>query len=177
MAVNASVNRAFVVSSMRVIASDVCAIESTRSRRCVVRNTCRAFELVELLDGHHVHRPEPIDLRLQSGDGFLGGHRRRRIDSRQPAPRTRPARHLKRQCSPRRPPGRAPRRRSRPRPASPDRLLHLSTSASTSSSDVLHGVDARLREVRQVAFGRRPRDLELARLAADLFERATRLRE
>ena len=42
MAVNASRKRACVVSSMRLIASLVCAIESTRSLRCVVRNTWRS---------------------------------------------------------------------------------------------------------------------------------------
>ena len=33
------------------------------------------LELVELLDGHHVHRAEAIDLGLQADDRFLGGHR------------------------------------------------------------------------------------------------------
>ena len=41
IAANASVKRCFVVSSMRLIASVVCAIESTRSLRCVVRNAWR----------------------------------------------------------------------------------------------------------------------------------------
>src|SRR6185436_9786343 len=41
MAVNASRNRLLVVSSIRLIASDVWAIDSTRSFRCVVRNVWR----------------------------------------------------------------------------------------------------------------------------------------
>ena len=41
IAANASAKRCRVVSSMRLIASLVCAIESTRSLRCVVRNAWR----------------------------------------------------------------------------------------------------------------------------------------
>ena len=35
------------------------------------------FELVELLDGHHVHRTEAVDLRFQRDDGFFGAHANR----------------------------------------------------------------------------------------------------
>ena len=72
MAENASAKRCRVVSSIRLIASAVWAIESTRSLRCVVRNPCRVFELVELLDRHHVDGAQPIDLRAQSRNRFLG---------------------------------------------------------------------------------------------------------
>ena len=67
MAVNASVKRADVVSSIRVIASDglrdrLDQILALRRQEHVAR-----LELVELLDGHHVHRPEPVDLVAQRG--------------------------------------------------------------------------------------------------------------
>ena len=56
IAVNASVKRAFVVSSMRVIASRrlrdrVDQVAALRGQEHVA-----LLELVELLDGHHVHR-------------------------------------------------------------------------------------------------------------------------
>ena len=72
MAANASRNRALVVSSIRRIASPVGGdrvdeVLALRREEHVAR-----LELVELLDGHHVHRAEPIDLVAQLRDGFLG---------------------------------------------------------------------------------------------------------
>ena len=66
MAVNASLKRAFVVSSIRLMASEVCAIESTRSLPLRGQERVALLELVELLDGHHVDRPEAVDLRLEA---------------------------------------------------------------------------------------------------------------
>ena len=34
-----------------------------------------SLELVELLDRHHVHRAEAVDLRAQRGDRLFGAHR------------------------------------------------------------------------------------------------------
>ena len=60
---------------MRLIASLVCAIESTRSLRCVGQERVARLELVELLDRHHVDRAEPLDLAAQRGDRLLGAQR------------------------------------------------------------------------------------------------------
>ena len=76
IAANASRKRSLVVLSMRLIASLVGAIESTRSLRCVVRKVWRGLELVELLDGHHVHGAEAIDLRLAGRRSLVGASAR-----------------------------------------------------------------------------------------------------
>ena len=66
MAANASAKRACVVSSMRLIASLVWAIDSHEVRALRRQEHVARLELVELLDGHHVHRAEPIDLGSQA---------------------------------------------------------------------------------------------------------------
>ena len=133
------------------------------------------LELVELLDGHHVDRA--------------------RADRSSRAARRSP---LRRSAS-----AGAPRRRS-PQPvvARADRPARLSSTASSSASSAqmtlasgarvpacfqrvdfgqdlverrLHGLEARLGEVREIAFGRRPRQVELGDVGADRFELRARV--
>ena len=60
---------------MRLMASPVCAIESTQVLALGRQERVALLELVELLDGHHVDGAEALDLRAQLGDGLLGRHR------------------------------------------------------------------------------------------------------
>ena len=76
MAANASRNRAFVVSSMRLIASPVAAIESTRSLRCVVRNTWRVSSSSNCSMAIMFTGPSRSILSRERGDGFFGGEAR-----------------------------------------------------------------------------------------------------
>ena len=115
------------------------------------------FELVELLDGHHVDRAELVDLAAQLGDRFFGGH----ADAARLTCRDR----LRGSASSRRRIGallidlhrrRAPPRRESRRTSgsiSPAASIR-STSARTSSSGSGDGVEALLGEV---ARGRLPR--------------------
>ena len=75
MTANASRKRSFVVLSIFLIASPVAAMESTRSLRCVVRKVWRDFEVVELIDRHHVDGAHPFDLGAQVEDHLVRGHR------------------------------------------------------------------------------------------------------
>ena len=125
IAVNASRKRACVVSSMRLMASLVWAIESMQILPLRGQEAVARLELRVLLDGHHVHRPDPVDLPAELGDGLLGGHVLRdrglgALDLRHPPPR--PAL---------RPPPRGWRaRRAPPRPPPPCERLPPATSSS-----------------------------------------------
>ena len=125
------------------------------------------FELVELLDGHHVHRSQAIDFCLESRDGFLGGHRGRwclRLSGDRGRIR---AGHYGvivgfgiwflggDGCRIRR---------------GQTRLLHLLDFRQNLVQRDLHGVHARLREVGQVALGGRALDLEIGRLGANRLD-------
>ena len=164
MAVNASAKRCRVVSSMRLIASFVWAIESTRSLRWRRQERVACLELVELLDGHHVDRA--------------------RADRSSPAARRWPLLRSSPRCSASLTAGSTaaphpraailvphPRivgatRRARPasrRPAAPSR----STSSTHVVEGRLHGFEARLRQMRQFAFRRRAGHIQLAHGRAD----------
>ena len=63
---------------MRLMASPVCWIDSQQVLALRGQERVALLELVELLDGHHVDRPEPLDLLLELRDGVLGRQRRLR---------------------------------------------------------------------------------------------------
>ena len=65
IAANASVNRCRVVSSIRLMASARLRDRVDQILALGGQERVAGFELVELLDGHHVHRAEPIDLGAQ----------------------------------------------------------------------------------------------------------------
>ena len=172
IAANASVKRCRVVSSMRLIASLVCAIESTRSLRCVVRNAWRVSSssncsIAIMLTGPSrsifarsvAIASSALSARCSRGDdGGVG------CESRRSAGRL--------VCQLRRLLGADRRRASGV--AWPSR-----SSCSTSSDDLverrLDRVLAGVREVRQVGFGGRARDVELGDDGANRVERAARV--
>ena len=177
MTVNASLKRSRVVLSMRLIASPVWAIESTRSLRCAGQERVALLELVELLDGHHVDGAEPRrswpsarrwlprpSARAPGGPGPSRPRHRPRGSGRVGRPG--------RGCAVR------PRPLPRPRPlrrSSSSKMAvrvghracpcasNASTSTATSSMVISRVSAQRRREVRQVALGRGPRHVELAR--------------
>ena len=95
IAANASAKRWRVVSSIRLIASLVCAIESTRSLRCVVRNAWRVSSSSNCSIAIMLTGPRRSILRAQRGDRFFGAQRALlggRRPPRRPSPVGRPAR-------------------------------------------------------------------------------------
>ena len=106
-------------------------------------------------------------LLLGGDDGRVGSRRASSVDRR---PASSPAALVLRLVQ-------IGRRRSRARRASRSPAASsAATSASTSSSVDLHGVDAGLREVRQVALGRGARDVELGDRRAQRVVRTARRR-
>ena len=171
MAANASTNRCRVVSSMRLIASLVCAIESIRSLRWVVRNAWRVSSSSNCSIAIMLTGPSRSILRAARRWPL------RRSASCALQPRCSADRDIPGSATARPSPGvlrlvgadepaqsgvtlarslRAPRLRRAPRRASPAR------------------VDAARGEMREVAFGGGPRDVELADRGAQRFERAAR---
>ena len=75
MAVNASAKRALLVSSIRVMASIVCAIESIRSLRCVVRKAWRVSSSSNCSMAIMFTGPRRSIFALRRDDGFFGAHR------------------------------------------------------------------------------------------------------
>ena len=163
---------------MRLMASLVCAIESTRSLRCVVRNAWRVSSSSNCSIAIMLTGPEPLDLAAQRGDRFLGAQRR----AAWPPPRQGPASKA----------ATLPRVTVR---ASVMPSSSVSSSASTTAASGVvspvalelidfdddlvergvHGVLARVRQMREVGFGRRARDVELGDHRADRVEDAARV--
>ena len=174
IAANASANRWRVVSSMRLIASLVCAIESTRSLRCVRQEGVSRLELVELLDRHHVDGPEPVDLGAQRDDRLLGAERApHRVVGRQRPLVARTG------C------GRRQARLVFRRASSAQITLASGATVPAASCAVdfcehfverrLDGLETRLGEVRQIALRRRARDIELGDVRANALELSARV--
>ena len=129
-------------------------------------------ELVELLDRHHVHRTEPLDPAPQRCDRLLGAHRallrdRDRIfrDVRLQPDITRRVLVLV---------DRLLGAQSRGVRNGLPRRFELLDLAEHLVERGIDGILAGVREVRQIAFGRRPRDVELRDDGADRVERAAR---
>ena len=176
MAVNASRKRTFVVSSMRLIASVVCAIESIRSLRCVVRKTWRVSSSSNCSIAIMLTGPSRSILSLRRSIASSAV-----IDARRAVRRRRAA------------PARLPPASTSPSSASGSGssaaiaaasgvglagLLHLLDVDQHLVERALHGVDAGLRQVAEVAFGGGPRHLELAGLgcgSASSARRASRM--
>ena len=166
MAPNASSKRSRVVWSMRLMASPVCAIEVEQVLALRGQERVARLELVELLDGHHVDRPEPFDLLLELRDGVFGRHARRASPPSPPRPHRLPRLRRTRAPSTRR---RHLRRRAarRRRPAT---LPGDGRSAAAPERDLggdvgrrhLERLDAGRFEVGQVGFGGRAATLPAA---------------
>ena len=169
MAVNASVKRCRVVSSIRLMASLVCVMESRRSLRWVVRKPWRVSSssncsIAIMFTGpsrsifarSSAIASSALSVRSSAAHRLRGGVASSAACRRDGATAASPASIHRR---PRRP-NRRPRES-----AHPVRSLPSRSSADDFLEDVverrLHRVDARLGKVRQVALGRGPRDVEL----------------
>ena len=125
------------------------------------------LELVELLDGHHVDRAEPVDLGAQPGDGVFRRDRVRRFGrgavALDAADRRRRPRRRRRRC-PRRPRARACRARRR-------RRVRAARLRQDVGERRLHRLDGGRLEMGQVGGGGGLAHLELRRRRADAVER------
>ena len=170
MAANASRKRCLLVSSIFLIVSPVAVIESVRSFRWVVRNVWRVLKLVELIDGHHVDRAQAIDLAAASRAMCSSGVAEAAMAGSGAASAASSA-----VFHPRRHHGSAE-----------VGTLAVDRAGLGSTGSGLHfghhlverhlqRVDARLREMRQMALLGRARHFELAHLGLNRFERLSRV--
>ena len=174
---NASVKRARVVSSIRLMASDVCAIDSTRSVRCVVRNTWRFSRSSNCSMAIMFTGPSRSIFALQRDDRLFGAHRCRRRALR--PERQRPPRAAHSRQSPAvassssdSGSGSSAVMAAASGVASPACSI-ASTSASTSSSETCTASRHSLRQMREVALRRGAGDVELRGFGANPFEHLT----